>query len=148
MSTQPLLTQSQINLIRATWTKVTPIADTAAGLFYDRLLEQNPELKPLFSATDMPSQKAKLVKAISLVVNSLDKLDTLLPVIRDLGVRHVDYGARAEHYDMVGAALLWTLETGLSEHWNDEVATAWTNAYALLANVMIDAAEQSVSNVA
>ena len=131
---------AQIDLVRQTWSKVVPIADTAASLFYDRLLTSHPELAPMFAGVDMPEQRRKLVKAIGLVVTSLDRIDTLLPVIRDLGQRHAGYGVQDEHYGQVGAALLWTLQTGLGDDWSEEAAGAWALAYQLLADTMIDAA--------
>jgi hemoglobin-like flavoprotein len=127
---------------------VVPIADTAAKLFYDRLFATNPQLEPMFTGTDLPQQRKKLVKAINMVVVSLDRIETLLPVIRDLGRRHVGYGVEAAHYGQVGSALLWTLETGLGDAWSDDAAMAWTKAYQMLAEVMLEGAAASSKNAA
>lgn len=142
MGNETTLTPAQIRLVRQTWGQIVPIADTAARIFYDRLFETSPQLAPLFDGADLPAQRKKLVQAINRVVLSLDRIDQQLPVIRDLGRRHVDYGVEAAHYGDVGAALLWTLEAGLGEAWSDDAETAWTNAYGMLAGAMIDAAGQ------
>jgi hemoglobin-like flavoprotein len=63
-----------------------------------------------------------------------------VPVVEDLGKRHVGYGVKAEHYDTVGAALLWTLAKGLGDAFTEEAKAAWTETYVTLATVMKTAA--------
>lgn len=142
------MTPAQIALVKETWAKVVPIADSAASLFYTRLFETSPQLAPMFAGVDFAQQRKKLVQAINMVVISLDRVDTLLPMIRDLGLRHAGYGVRDEHYGQVGAALLWTLQTGLGDDWSDEAAMAWTLAYQLLADTMIAGAQQGTRGAA
>lgn len=137
MNDKLVLTNTQITLIKQSWEKVVPIADFASSLFYERLFESSPHLRPLFKDADMQAQRKKLVKAINMVVVSLDRIDTMLPTLRDLGMRHVAYGVEDRHYDEVGAALLWTLETGLKDDWNEALAEAWARAYYIIAGVMI-----------
>jgi len=121
---------------------VIPIADTAARLFYDRLFETNPQLAPMFDGVDLPSQRLKLVKAINMVVMSLERFDSMVPIIRNLGYHHVFYGVREWHYGQVGASLLWTLDTGLGKDWSDEAAMAWAIAFQMIADIMIEGARQ------
>jgi hemoglobin-like flavoprotein len=71
-------------------------------------------------------------------VGKLDAPDELLPAVRALGKRHVGYGVIDEHYQLVGAALLWTLETGLGAAFTPEVKDAWTAVYTVLATTMIE----------
>ena len=137
MNDKLTLSNTQISLIKQSWEKVVPIADLASDLFYQRLFESSPHLRPLFKNADMPSQRKKLVQAINMVVISLERIDTLLPTLKDLGTRHVAYGVEDRHYDEVGAALLWTLEAGLKDDWNEALAEAWTRAYYIIAGVMI-----------
>ena len=134
------MTPEQITLVKTTWSQVVPIKDKAAELFYGKLFEMDPAVKPLFKA-DISEQGKKLMMAINTVVNSLDKIDTMVPIIQDMGRRHAGYGVKSEHYDTVGAALLWTLGTGLGPAFTPEVKEAWTTAYTLLATVMKEAAE-------
>lgn len=134
------MTPSQIDLIQDSFSKVVPIADTAAGLFYGRLFEIAPEVKPLFKG-DMTTQGQKLMATLGVVVAGLRDLPSIVPAAQNLARKHVGYGVRAEHYAPVGAALLWTLEQGLGEAFTPEVKTAWADAYGLLSSVMIAAAE-------
>ena len=130
---------SEISLIRQSFAHVEPIADAAAHLFYSRLFELDDDLRPLFHS-DLERQGRLLMKMIATAVDNLDNLETLLPVVQQLGARHRIYGVEPDHYDTVGAALLWTLEQGLGEHYTPEVENAWTNAYGLLSGVMQAAA--------
>lgn len=128
-------------LVQKTFEMVAPIAEVAAGLFYGRLFEVDPSLKPLFRG-DIKDQGKKLMATIKIAVQSLDRLEALVPVVQALGRRHLAYGVRDEHYDTVGGALLWTLEKGLGEAFTPEVKEAWTIVYGILAKVMKDAANE------
>ena len=112
------LNQKQIALVQASFAEVVPIADTAAALFYDRLFELDPSLRPMFRG-DMKEQGKKLMDMIAVVIVNLPRLTGILTSVRALGTRHAAYGVRDEHYETVGAALLWTLEQGLGEAFTD-----------------------------
>lgn len=128
-----------IELVKTTWAKIAPNADQVAILFYSRLFEVAPEVKPMFKG-DMIEQGKKLMQMLALAVNGLPKLESILPAVQEMGVRHTGYGVTPEHYDSVGTALLWTLEQGLAEDYTPEVADAWTETYVTLSTVMKDAA--------
>jgi hemoglobin-like flavoprotein len=142
------MTPQQINDVKRTWAMVTPIADQAAILFYDRLFEIDPAARVLFRRTDMAAQRATLMGTLTLVVKGLDELERLVPAVEGLGRRHAGYGVIAEHYGSVGAALLWTLEQGLGAEFTPEVRDAWATAYGILAGVMQDAAARESQQTA
>jgi hemoglobin-like flavoprotein len=129
------MTPAQVQALRASWALVEPIGDEAARLFYARLFELDPSLRRLFSG-DMAAQGRKLLAALRATVAAVDHFDALRPVLAELGARHQGYGVRAEHYDSVGAALLWTLQRGLQQHYSAEVNAAWRAAYAAVAQAM------------
>jgi hemoglobin-like flavoprotein len=133
------MTPDQVKLVQQSFAKVVPISDQAAVLFYDRLFEVAPQVKSLFPA-DMSVQRGKLMATLSAVVKGLHDLPSILPAASALAKRHVSYGAKPEHYPVVGAALLWTLEKGLAEGWTAEVADAWKAAYGTLSGFMISEA--------
>jgi hemoglobin-like flavoprotein len=130
----------RIALLRQSFARLVPIAGPAAALFYDRLMEADPTTRPLFEGTDMAAQGAKLMQALGMAVATLERPEILVPRLCDMARRHVGYGVRREHYASVGAALLWTLRQGLGEHFTPEVEDAWAEAFAVLADVMTDAA--------
>src|SRR5215212_3328588 len=105
------MTPAQVQLVQQSFTKVMPIADQAADLFYDRLFTIAPELRTLFPQ-DLSQQKKKLMQMLATAVTNLHRLETILPAVQALGLRHAGYGVTDKHYDIVGRALLWTLEQG------------------------------------
>ena len=138
------MTPKQISLVQETWAKVKPIAPQAADIFYNTLFEMDPSLKPLFK-NDMTEQGNKLMTMLDTAVKLLNSPDKLIPAVEKLGVRHVDYGVTAAHYDTVGAALLKTLAAGLGDAFTPTVKKAWTAVYTVLATTMIAAADASIA---
>jgi len=134
---------AQIKLVQDSFAKVAPISAQAAVLFYDRLFEVAPGVKAMFPA-DMTEQRKKLMATLAVVVGGLSNLEAVLPAASALAKRHVSYGAKPEHYPVVGGALLWTLEKGLGDAWTPEVAEAWTAAYRTLSGYMISEAYGSI----
>ena len=129
------MTPQQIELVKKTWVMVVPIADTAAELFYGRLFELEPSYRAMFK-NDMTEQGKKLMKTINIAVEALDDVEPLIPVLKQMGADHAGYGVVDRDYNVVGAALLWTLEKGLAEAFTDEVKNAWGAVYEVLANTM------------
>ena len=125
----------QITLVQETFKKVRPISEVAAELFYKHLFELTPSLKSLFKG-DMKTQGRMLMQMIDYAVTCLDKPDTLIPTIQDLGKRHVGYGVKEEYYETVGEAFLWTLEQALGKGFTPDVKDAWAATYKLLSNTM------------
>lgn len=131
--------QESIRLVQQTWKQVDPIREQAAALFYGRLFELDPSLRPLFKG-DMAEQGRKLMNMLATAAMGLDRLDGIVGEVQALGRRHVAYGVQDAHYDTVGAALLWTLEQGLGNAFTPQVKAAWAEAYTLLADTMKQAA--------
>jgi len=136
-----IMTSDQIRLIRETFALVAPGADVAARTFYRRLFELDPSLRPLFRP-DLEDQGRKLMQMLGAAVGLLERPESLVPVLENLGRRHVGYGARDAHYDTVGEALLWTLRETLAAKFTPAACDAWTDLYALIAKTMKHAAAQ------
>jgi nitric oxide dioxygenase len=130
------MTPEQIKAIQESFAKVAPISEQAAALFYGRLFEIDPAIKPLFHG-DMKEQGRKLMATLAVVVNNLNNLGAVLPAASALAKRHVAYGVKPAHYTPVGEALLWTLRQGLGASWAPELAAAWAAAYGVLSEYMI-----------
>ncbi len=135
------MTPKQINLVQNTFEMVVPIADLAASLFYGRLFELAPALRPMFHG-DMTEQGKKLMATLALAVRGLNQPEKIIPAVQSLGRKHVGYGVESSHYAVVGEALLWTLGQGLGEAFTVETEEAWTAAFTLLATVMQEAAAE------
>ena len=133
------MTPRQIVLVRESWERVRPIRDHAGALFYERLIELDPGLAPMFPA-GVAAQGRTLMTMIDTVVSSLERLGDLVPVVRALGQRHAGYGVEPEHYELGGRALLDTLRVGLGDAFDAETRDAWAVAYGTLVGVMQEGA--------
>jgi hemoglobin-like flavoprotein len=133
------LSSAQIQLIRDSWQRVLPMKVKAAELFYGRLFELDPAVKPLFRGK-LDFQGDKLMTTLNVIINSLDDLAAIEAMLQAMGKRHIIYGVEVAHYETVGAALLWVLEQGLQDDFTEEVKEAWSIAYGLVATTMIEAA--------
>ncbi len=138
------MTDEQIKLVQDSWAKVEPISEAAAEMFYAKLFELDPSLRPMFK-NDMKEQGKKLMTMIGFAVKGLTKLEDLVQAVKDMGARHAGYGVQKEHYDTVAAALLDTLAKGLGDDFTPEVKEAWTLTYVTLATVMQEGAAEQAS---
>ena len=141
LMTSKKMVLSQVELVESSFAKVKPIADKAAELFYQRLFEQNPNLRHLF-AGDMEEQQRKLMSTLAVAVEGLRHPETIIPAVQELGRRHAGYGVIEEHYVVVGEALLWTLKQGLGDEFTLPVRRAWEEAFTYLSRIMKEAAAE------
>jgi hemoglobin-like flavoprotein len=120
---------------------VAPRGDELMDVFYARLFAAAPVVKPLFAGTDMSRQKSMLLGALVLLRKSLRDLGPIVPKLREMGARHVAYGAQPEYYPVVGEVLIASMAEVAGDAWRPEYARAWAAAYEVVAGAMIDGAE-------
>ena len=126
-------------LVQTSWMQVLPTRDRAAELFYVRLFELSPCLRPLFEH-DMQDRGRVFLATISVAVANLERPSVLLPALGALGARHDTCGFKDHHFDVVGRALVDTLHRCLGEAFTPETKAAWVASYNGIANVMRTAA--------
>jgi hemoglobin-like flavoprotein len=136
-----MLTWAQKKMIRESFEQVQPKSEAAAHLFYGRLFELDPSLRPMFRG-DLAQQGRQLMQALTVVVQGIDHVDELLPAIQSLG-RHLAHGVRDEYYVTVGAALLWTLERGLGDSFTGSMRRAWESLYYMVASCLGSASREA-----
>jgi len=132
----------ETNILETSFDLIAPHGDELMDEFYGRLFEAAPAVRPLFPE-DMRKQKSMLLSVLVLVRKSLRDLDRLVPALHSLGARHVAYGAKAEHYPVVGAALIASMAAVAGDAWTEEIEQAWTTAYGLIADVMVEGAREA-----
>jgi nitric oxide dioxygenase len=139
-----MLTPTHKALVQDSFASFSPLIEDVAALFYRRLFELDPSLRRMF-AEDLVPQQRKLAQTLALAVKGLDHVDRLIPVLEELGRRHVRYGVTDAHYDTVGAALLSTIQKVLGPAFTPEVESAWTTVYGILAATMQRAARSEAA---
>jgi len=85
---------------------------------------------------------------LGVAVNSLERLEQLVPAVRQLGLQNSSQRVREEHYETVGDALLWTLAKGLGREFTLDTRIAWGKTYWLLAETMKAGARDGAAKAA
>jgi len=129
----------QVLIVQETYLTFATNAQRAGKLFYERLFEIDPALRPLFKG-DIDAQAVKLMQMVGTAVSALRKPSLLNHAVSELGKRHVNYGVKAEHYNTVGEALLYAIKTQLKDKYTPDVESAWRAVYGELARISIEAA--------
>jgi hemoglobin-like flavoprotein len=119
---------------------VAPQGDELIQVFYDNLFEAAPAVRPLFAHVDMERQRQALLNMLLVLRESLRDLDDIVPDLEELGARHVGYGARPEHYPVVGEVLIGAMAQVAGDAWKPEYTTAWQEAYPVVQDVMLSGA--------
>jgi hemoglobin-like flavoprotein len=132
-----------IDALESSFDAVAPRGDELMDIFYARLFAAAPAVEPLFAAADMRRQKNMLLAALVLVRNSLRDLDAIVPALRELGARHVAYGAQPEHYPVVGRVLIDAMAEVAGGDWRPEYERAWAEAFGVLAAAMMAGAHEA-----
>ena len=130
------MTPERRQLVTESWKSLAPNGPQVGAIFYRRLFEIDPSLRPLFKDAILDEQIRKLITMLDLIVHWLDIPERLVPVLKQLGARHQGYGVQDEHYGKVGTALMGTLEEGLGDKFTPDLRSAWTEAYLLISSLM------------
>jgi hemoglobin-like flavoprotein len=127
-----------VDALETSFDLIAPRGEELMDTFYRRLFAAAPAVEPLFSGTDMSRQKTKLLATLVLLRKSLRNLNALVPKLRELGRRHGAYGAQAEHYPVVGAALIASMAELAGSAWRPEYERAWADAFEVVAGAMLE----------
>ncbi len=131
-------TELDVETLETSFAAIAPRAEELVARFYSELFCRHPAVEPLFDGTDIRTQQGKLLAALKLVVENVRKPEKLLPVLREMGRRHEEYGAIPEHYGAVAETLLDVMSEVAGDAWTGKVETAWSNALGLIAETMLN----------
>jgi methyl-accepting chemotaxis protein len=132
-----------LDALETSFDLVAPRGDELMEIFYARLFDVAPSVKPMFDGADMARQRAMLLSALVLLRRSLRDLEAVVPTLKRLGARHVAYGARPKHYPVVGEVLIGAMATIAGEAWETRFADAWAAAFGVVAAAMLDGAAEA-----
>ena len=116
---------------------VAPQGDELMRTFYDNLFETAPGVRPLFERVDMDRQRQALLNMLLILRESLRDLEDIVLDLEELGARHVDYGAKPEHYPVVGEVLIGAMAQVAGDAWKPEYTSAWQEAFEVVQGVML-----------
>lgn len=130
----------EVETLEESFDLVAPQGDELIRKFYDDLFEVAPSVKPLFANVDMEGQRQALLNMLVVLRESLRDLDDIVPDLEELGARHAEYGAKPEHYPVVGEVLIGAMAEVGGDAWKPEYTAAWQEAYAVVQDVMVSGA--------
>eukprot|EP01084_Bolivina_argentea_P267925 454950_1 len=139
-----LLTDEVVQITQATWREVMTVIDAAVGSFYRDLLKSKPEIRNLFSRSNMQSQANKLLRAIGSTIALLDNQETLVPILEELGRRHVYYNVRPKYFKHLKKAWFNMLKQALALKWTAETERSWNIAWKFITSIMISSLEDAL----
>jgi hemoglobin-like flavoprotein len=139
------MTKEEIELVKDSWKTLRGVDPRTIGeVFYAKLFLDAPNLRHMFPS-DMREQSGKVFKMLNIVVSRLHKLDELQRDIEALAIRHKEYGVKTAHYELVGSALMWTLDRAFGMEWKPMTEEAWRKCYTTLSSTMIKAAKETTA---
>ena len=130
----------EVETLEESFDLVASSGDELMKTFYERLFETAPAVQPLFADVDMDGQRQALLNMLVVLRESLRDLDDIVPDLQDLGTRHVQYGARPEHYPVVGEVLIGSMAAVAGDQWKPEYTNAWQEAFVVVQDVMLQGA--------
>jgi hemoglobin-like flavoprotein len=135
-------TEEERAMLRASFMRLIPHSEEVSERVYTRLFSDHPSLRRLFPS-DLYSQQEKLVSMLASAVDALEDPEAFVATCRDLGRRHVDYGAEPGHYPVVGTLLLEELGAALNPPITAQELELWNKLYNLVAIEMLKGAGQT-----
>ena len=142
--TTPVMTDDEIGLLDESLRLLGDTADRVVGYFYAALFVEAPHLRSLFPAA-MDTQRDRLFRALTGAVRNLAHPEQFEPMLEQLGRDHRKYGVKAEHYDVLGRALVTALRHYTGDLWVPELDAAWVKAYALMSDAMQRGAQEAAT---
>lgn len=125
-----------VKKIRDSFNKTRPISEDVSAKFYEMLFADHPEAEGLFHDVDIPKQQQLLYNSLDFITTNLDNPERLSGYLQSLGERHVAYGAKGEHYEWVGQALIKTFAHFFGDDWDQDLEQNWIAAFDTIAGYM------------
>jgi nitric oxide dioxygenase len=142
------LTYQQLKLMRGTIPVLQEHGEHIATVFYKTMLKEHPDLNNFFNAVNMKlgSQPRALCKLILAFASNISHISELVPMLERVAHKHTSLGIKPEHYDIVCKYLMRAFSAVLGPTMTSEVRLAWTKAYWVLANMLINREAQLYQN--
>jgi nitric oxide dioxygenase len=140
-----MLSTAHRDIIKATVPLLESGGEALTTHFYELLLAEHPEVRPLFNPANQSSgaQPRALANGVLMYARHIDQLDQLGGLVGQIINKHVALNILPEHYPLVGQCLLRSIREVLgAEIATDAVIEAWAAAYQQLADILIGLEEQ------
>ncbi|WP_350025513.1 NO-inducible flavohemoprotein [Pseudomonas fulva] len=139
-----MLNAEQRAIIKATVPLLETGGEALTTHFYQMMLNEYPQVRPLFNQAHQASgdQPRALANGVLMYARHIDQLEQLGGLVGQIINKHVALQILPEHYPIVGRCLLRAIEEVLgTDIATAEVIDAWGAAYGQLADILIGAEE-------
>lgn len=137
------MNNNDLQILEDSFDLIAPRGEELMDVFYERLFAAAPAVAPLFARSELKHQKTKLLATLVLLRKSLRDLESITPKLRQLGAKHVAYGAQPEHYPVVADVMLASMAEIAGDAWAPEIEQAWAGALDLVASAMLEGASDA-----
>lgn len=138
------LTNEQIKLIQSTIPILKENGSALTDYFYNRMLNNHPELKNVFNMGHQRSgaQARALAGAVLAYAENITTPENLGQAVNLIAHKHVSLNIQPEQYSIVGENLLHSISEVLNISMDSEMIEAWAMAYNQLADILIGVEKQ------
>ena len=146
-----MLTARQKDIVKATVPLLETGGEALTTHFYQMMLGEYPEVRPLFNQAHQQSgaQPRALAHSVLMYAKHIDKLENLGDLPAQIINKHVALQVQPGQYQIVGSCLLRSIREVLgAEIATDEVIDAWAAAYGQLADILIAAEGKAYDDLA
>ncbi len=129
----------EIEQLRGSFLQLIPATDTLAESFYAQMFRDHPEVRPYFK-TDAQSQQDKLIETLATLLDLLNDSAVAEQALRDLGRRHVAYGATPDLYGWVETTILQKLMEQAPGPEREALSGLWHRLMHAVTDTMLEGA--------
>lgn len=139
-----MLAQKTMDIIKSTVPVLQVHGTQITTVFYKNMFTAHPELLNIFNHANQAKgrQQTALANTVLAAAQNIDRLETIIPVVKQIAHKHRSLMIKAEHYPIVGEFLLKAIKEVLGDAATDEIIQAWADAYGVIAQVFIDIEKQ------
>lgn len=139
-----MLSEKTIQTIKSTVPVLEVHGTAITTQFYQMLFTNHPELLNIFNHANQKQgrQQAALANTVYAAAQYIDKLEAILPVVKQIAHKHRSLGIKPEHYPIVGKYLLAAIKDVLGDAATPEILEAWAEAYGMIADAFISVEKQ------
>jgi nitric oxide dioxygenase len=139
-----MLAQKTIDIIKSTAPVLEVKGTEITTVFYKKLFSNHPELLNIFNHVNQKKgrQQTALANTVYAAAQNIDRLEVLLPAVKQIAHKHRSLGIKPDQYPIVGEHLLLAIKEVLGDAATDEILEAWGEAYGVIAQVFIDVEEE------
>ena len=133
---ESIFSKRDVIIVDDFWNLILPMKEKITDSFYSKLFTLDDSIKPMFKI-DLGVQGLKLTDTLTFIIKHMGNIEDTIPIVKELGVKHLDYGTKPYHYELVLEALIFSFEKHLEEKFTTDMRLCWIKLYKFLSELMM-----------